>query len=116
MEDSELAGSVAHGVVDLIDFVSDSVAIKTILNKRTGSVSIASLDVGVVLAARNSPFENMIQVIYGVAEVMIDEQTIQVRTGQAVIIPAHSTYIVKAHEQFKMLSTVIKSGYEDVSL
>jgi quercetin dioxygenase-like cupin family protein len=51
-----------------------------------------------------------------VAEIIIDEQSTQLETGQVMIIPAHSANKVKANERFKMLSTIIKSGYEDVTL
>ena len=54
--------------------------------------------------------------IDGVAEVIIDEQSTQLETGQIMVIPAHSTNRLKANERFKMLTTEIKSGYEDVSL
>lgn len=116
MENTTLKYSEAHSLVDLVDYVPGSVVSKSILHKPTGNVSIASCDTGVILPATISPFDNLIQVIDGVAEVVIDERSTRLEVGQIMIIPAHSINKMKANERFKMVSTVIKSGYEDVSL
>lgn len=116
MENTELKTSLAYQLVDVVDYVPRSIVIKSILRKKTGTVNVSSFDAGEVLAAKISPFDNMVHVIDGVAEVIIDEKSTQLETGQVIIIPAHSTNKMKANERFKMLSTVIKSGYEDVTL
>lgn len=116
MENTELKTSLAYQLVDVVDYVPRSIVIKSILRKKTGTVNVSSFDAGEVLAAKISPFDNMVQVIDGVAEVIIDEKSTQLETGQVIIIPAHSTNKMKANERFKMLSTIIKSGYEDVTL
>ena len=116
MENTELKTSLAYQLVDVVDYVPRSIVIKSILRKKTGTVNVSSFDAGEVLAAKISPFDNMVQVIDGVAEVIIDEKSTQLETGQVIIIPAHSTNKMKANERFKMLSTIIKSGYEDVIL
>jgi quercetin dioxygenase-like cupin family protein len=54
-------------------------------------------------------------VIDGKAEIIIDKKTHLLDTGQSIIIPAHSIYSLKANVRFKILSTIIKSGYEDLS-
>jgi len=48
--------------------------------------------------------------------VVIDDKTNKLRTGQGIIIPEHTLHIVKANERFKMISTVIKSGYDGILL
>jgi len=116
MENSELEHSKAHELVDLVDYVPGAVVIKSMVLKKTGAVSVFSIDAGEVLAARISPFDSMIQVLDGSAEVIIDEESTLLKKGQVMIIPAHSINKVKANERFKMLSTVIKSGYEDMSV
>lgn len=116
MKNTELKTSLAYQLVDVVDYVPRSIVIKSILRKKTGTVNVSSFDAGEVLAAKISPFDNMVQVIDGVAEVIIDEKSTQLETGQVIIIPAHSTNKMKANERFKMLSTIIKSGYEDVIL
>jgi quercetin dioxygenase-like cupin family protein len=85
---------------------------KTIIRKTTGNISVVVIDTGETLAEKISPFDTFLQIIEGKAEVMINEKSNMLQTGQAIIIPAHTSNIVKANERFKMISTVIKSEYE----
>lgn len=105
----------AHIIVEIIEYVPDSVVIKTIIKKTTGNISAVSFDSGEKLEEKTSPFDTYIQIIDGRAEVIIDDVSNLLDTGQAIIIPAHSKNSFKANNRFKMISTVIKSGYESVS-
>jgi mannose-6-phosphate isomerase-like protein (cupin superfamily) len=58
------------------------------------------------------PFDTFVQIIDGTAEIVIDGVSNFLETGQSIIIPAHTSNIVKTNERFKMISTIIKSGYE----
>ncbi|WP_233194604.1 cupin domain-containing protein [Aquimarina sp. I32.4] len=89
---------------------------KAILKKKTGTVTVLSFDKGEALPSRILPFDNLIQVIAGAADIIINEKLTTIETGQTIIIPAHARNIVKANKRFKMLSTIIKSGYEDISV
>ncbi len=103
-------------VVEIIEYVPDSVLIKTIIKKTTGNVSAVSFDSGEALSEKTAPFDTFIQVIDGKAEVIIDDKTHILETGQAIIIPAHTRNTIYANVRFKMISTVIKSGYEELPL
>jgi len=76
-------------------------------------VSAVPFDSGEVLSVKVSPFDTFIQVIDGKAEIVIDGVSNLLNTGQSIIIPEHSNNTIKANVRFKMLSTIIKSGYED---
>ena len=89
-----------------------SVVIKTIIKKSTGNVTAVSVDSGEALAEKISPFDTFIQVIEGKAEIEINKKPFVLNTGESIIIPAHASSIIKAKERFKMISTIIKSGYE----
>lgn len=102
-------------VVEIIEYVPDSVVIKTIIKKTTGNISAVSFDAGEKLEDRVSPFDSFIQIIDGKAEIIIDGKSTTLKTGESFIIPAHAKNSIKANDKFKMISTVIKSGYEDVS-
>ena len=65
------------------------------------------------MAEKTSPFDNYIQIIDGSAEISIDGKTYKLKLGQGIIIPAHAKHSFNADKKFKMISTVIKSGYED---
>lgn len=101
-------------MADMIRYVPNSVANRTIIKKNTGNVSAFSLDSGEVLPERTLPFDTFVQVIDGVAEVIVNDHPVTLEAGQAMIIPAHARNCIKANVRFKMISTVIKSGYEEV--
>jgi quercetin dioxygenase-like cupin family protein len=115
MKDSELEKGKILIIVEIIEYVSNSVVIKTIIKKSTGNVSAVSFDSGETLTDRLSPFDNYIQIIDGRAEIIIDGASNQLETGNSIIIPAHSYNTIKANVRFKMISTFIKSGYDEVS-
>jgi quercetin dioxygenase-like cupin family protein len=113
VENSEIEKSKVMIEAEIIGYMPNSVVIKTVIKKATGNVSAVSFDAGEALTGKISPFDTFIQVIDGRAEIIIDEKSNLLETGQAIIIPAHSSNLLKANEKFKMLSTTIKSGYED---
>lgn len=112
---TEFLKSKAFKATEIIEYTPNSVVIKSIINKITGNVSAVSFDSGELLCGKTSPFEILIQVIEGAAEVVIDDKSNLLETGQSIIIPAHARNTIKANVKFKMLSTLIKSGYEEVS-
>lgn len=114
-KDSELEKSKSFIIVEIIEYVPNSVVIKTIIKKTTGNVTVSSFDIGEALTEKTSPFDTFVQVIDGKAEIVINEISNLLNTGQSIIIPAHSRNIIKANERFKIISTIIKSGYDEVS-
>jgi quercetin dioxygenase-like cupin family protein len=109
----ELEKSKVHIVVEIIEYVPNAVVSRNIIKKTTGNVTVMSFDTGEELAEKTSPFDTYVQIIDGVAEVVINEKNYLLRTGDGIVIPAHASHCFNANEQFKMISTVIKSGYED---
>lgn len=112
MQTTEVKKSKAHILIEIVEYVPHSVVSKTIMRKTTGNISILAIDTGEALAEKISPFDNFIQIIEGNAEIVIDEKSNMLLSGQAIIIPAHASNVIKANERFKMISTIIKSGYE----
>lgn len=112
MENPEIEKSKVFIIVEILEYIPKSVVIKTIIRKTTGNVSAVSFDSGEALSEKISPFDTFIQIIDGRAEVLIDGNSSLLQTGQSIIIPAHSRNTIKANERFKMISTIIKSGYD----
>ena len=112
MDTTEVDKAKAFIIVEIIEYVPNSVVIKTIIKKTTGNVSAISFDTGEALTEKIIPFDTFVQIIDGKAEIVIDGVSNFLETGQSIIIPAHTANIVKAIERFKMISTIIKSGYE----
>jgi quercetin dioxygenase-like cupin family protein len=101
-------------IVEIIEYVPNSVVIKTIIKKTTGNVTVSSFDTGEALTEKTSPFDTFIQVIDGKAEIVIDGNLNLLDIGESIIIPAHSRNVIKANERFKIISTIIKSDYDEV--
>lgn len=112
VESSELEKSKAHIIVEIIEYVSNSVVMKTIIKKSTGNISVMSFDTGEGLTEKISPFDTFVQVLEGKAEVVINNISTLLETGKGIIIPAHASNYIKPNGRFKLIQTIIKSGYE----
>jgi quercetin dioxygenase-like cupin family protein len=112
MENTEIEKSKVHITVEIIEYVPHSVLSKTIIKKSTGNISVMSFDDGEGLSEKTSPFDTYAQIIEGKAEIVIDAKSYLLETGQSIIVPAHTSNLIKPNGRFKMISTVIKSGYE----
>jgi len=112
MEAKEIGKSVAHITVEIIEYVPNSVVSKTILKKSSGNITVVSFDTGEGLAEKTTPFDTFVQIIDGQAEIIIDGISNLLKTGQSIVIPAHASNMVSPNGRFKMIQTVIKSGYE----
>ena len=111
-DNTEVEKSKAHITVEIIEYVPNSVVIKTILKKSTGSVTVMSVDSGEGLAEKTTAFDTYAQVIEGKADIVIAGVSNILYTGQSIVIPAHAPNFIRPNGQFKMILTVIKSGYE----
>lgn len=112
MEKAEIENSKILIIVEILEYVPNSVVIKTIIKKTTGNISAVSFDTGEGFTEKTSPFDTFIQIIDGKAEIIINDVSHLLETGQSIIIPAHARNTIKANVRFKMISTIIKSGYE----
>jgi quercetin dioxygenase-like cupin family protein len=114
MDNKEVEKARPLIVAEIIEYVPNSIVHKSILKKTTGNISVVSIDTGGVLTEKISPFDTFVQIIDGKAEILIDGISNLMETGQSIIMPAHILNIIKAKEHFKMISTTIKSGYEQL--
>jgi quercetin dioxygenase-like cupin family protein len=108
----ELEKSKSHIIVEIIEYVSNSVVSKTIIRKSTGNISVMSFDNGEGLTEKTSPFDTFAQIIEGKANIVISNVSHLLETGMGIIIPAHEPNFIKPNGRFKMILTIIKSGYE----
>ncbi len=111
-DNAELEKSKAHIIVEIIEYMANSVVIKTIIKKSTGNISVMSFDNGEGLTEKTTPFDTFVQIIEGKADIVIDNVSNLLRSGQGIIIPAHLPNFIRPNGRFKMISTIIKSGYE----
>lgn len=109
----EIEKSTAHTIVQIIDYIPNAVLSKTIIKRITGTITIFAFAAGEELAEKISPFDIYIQIIDGKAALSIYNKIFHLDLGDGVVIPAHAKHSIYATKQFKMLSTIIKSGYEE---
>lgn len=108
----ELEKATPHIIIEIIEYVPDSVISRTIIKKTTGNVTVSSFAAGEELTEKSLPFDNYIQIIDGSAQVRINAEVYKLRLGEGITIPANIKHSFIANEQFKMLSTIIKSEYD----
>jgi quercetin dioxygenase-like cupin family protein len=104
--------SKSHIIVEIIEYVPDSVVTKTVIKKSTGNISVMSFDAGEGLTEKSSPFDTYVQIIEGKAELIIDKVSNMLQTGQGIIVPAHAPNHINPIGRFKMISTIIKNEEE----
>ena len=111
-ENTELEKATSHIIVEIIEYVSHSVVMKTIIKKSTGTISVMSFDSGEGLTEKTSPFDTYVQIIEGKADIVIDKVSNVLVSGQGIVIPAHSPNYINPNGRFKMILTIIKNGQE----
>ena len=109
----ELQKYKVYSIIEILKYAPDSVLNKTIIKRTTGNITVSSFDAGQGLTEKTSSFDIYIQVIEGTAGLIISEKKYKIKTGDGIIIPAHSKHGFIAMKRFKMISTIIKSGYEE---
>ncbi len=93
---------------ELIDYQDGSVVSRTIIKKETGTVTVFAFDKGEGLSEHTAPFDALVEIIDGEAEVVISGEPHKVRSGEILIMPADKPHSLKAVERFKMILTMIR--------
>ncbi|MCB0425890.1 MAG: cupin [Flavobacteriaceae bacterium] len=114
MENYEFEKLIAFNIKEKLKYVSNTVVIKHILNEKTGNIMALAVDYGKVFKPGPTPFSTFIKVIEGKAEVVIDDISTYLLNGYSMIIPGHTSYTIEANQRFKMLSIILKTGYDSL--
>lgn len=110
--DGEVVKGEAHIIVELIEYEHDAVIRKSIIKKATGSINALAFESGHGLNESVSPFDTYVQVIDGSAIIDINGKSRTLNTGDGILIPANKPSHIRPNGRFKLIITVIKSGYE----
>ncbi|MGB9978886.1 cupin domain-containing protein [Methanobacterium sp.] len=94
---------------DLIEYQDGSVVSREIIRKDTGTVTIFAFDKGEGLSEHTAPFDAMVQIIDGKAEITISGNKNVLEAGEMIIMPANEPHALKALEKYKMILTMIRS-------
>lgn len=94
---------------DLVDYQNESVVSRTLIKKDTGTVTLFAFTKDQGLSEHTAPFDAMVNILEGKAEITISGTPIIVEAGQMIIMPANDPHALKAIEDFKMMLTMIRS-------
>ena len=96
-------------LTDLIAYQDGSIVSKEIIRRNKGTVTLFAFAEGQGLSEHTAPFDAMIYLVEGSAEITISGRSSVLKEGEIIIMPAGKSHAVKALKQFKMLLTMIKS-------
>ncbi len=108
--DNAFAKGSPFDLKDAVAYADDSVVSKTLLKKDSGNVTLFSFDKGQGLSEHTAPFDAMVQILDGKAEIRIGGKEQTVSAGEMIVMPAQVPHALQAKERFKMLLVMIKSG------
>ena len=96
-------------MVDLVDYQDSSVVSRTIIKKKTGTVTLFAFAQGEGLSEHTAAYDALVHIIEGEAEIVVSGTTFRLHAGEMVVLPANAPHAVSAVEPFKMILTMIKS-------
>jgi quercetin dioxygenase-like cupin family protein len=96
-------------LAELVDYQDGSVVSREIISKNTGTVTLFAFDQGQGLSEHTAPFDALVYVFDGEAEIAISGKPLRVKQGEVLMMPANQPHALKAIKKFKMILTMIKS-------
>ena len=96
-------------LTDLVDYQVGSVVSRTIIDKKTGTLTLFAFGKGQGLSEHTAPFDALVYLLDGEAEITISGKTLYLKEGEMVIMPANKPHALKAIKNFKMILVMIRS-------
>jgi quercetin dioxygenase-like cupin family protein len=96
-------------LTDLVDYQDGSVVSREIISRKTGTVTLFAFDKGQGLSEHTAPYDAMVHILDGEAEITIAGRPFQVKEGEMLVMPANKPHALKALRRFKMILTMIRS-------
>ena len=103
----ELAAK-ATKLADLAKYQKNAIVSRTIIDKKTGTVTLFAFDETQGLSEHIAPFDAMVYILDGEAEITIENKPVRLKKGEMTIMPANKPHAVKALSPFKMLLIMIR--------
>jgi len=94
---------------DQVNYQDGSVVSKTLIKKKTGTVTLFAFDQGQGLSEHTAPFDALVCILDGEAEITISGNPYILKTGEMIILPVNEPHSLKAVKRFKMMLTMIRS-------
>jgi quercetin dioxygenase-like cupin family protein len=96
-------------LVDSADYQEGSVVSRTIIDRKTGTVTFFAFDEGQGLSEHTAPYDALVYVLEGEVDVVVSGKHVQAREGEMIVLPANKPHALKAAKRFKMMLTMIRS-------
>jgi quercetin dioxygenase-like cupin family protein len=93
----------------MIDYADNSIVSKTIIDKPVGTITLFAFDKGQKLSEHTAPYDAVVQLIDGSADITIGGKLETVCAGQLIVMPANIPHAVAAKEKFKMMLIMIRA-------
>ena len=106
--DDHILHSVAFNFREKVTFSSNGIVSKRIIQRDSGNVTLFAFDKNQELSEHSAPYDALVLVLEGKAQIFINKKEYIVSTGESIIMPANIPHSVKAPESFKMLLIMIK--------
>jgi quercetin dioxygenase-like cupin family protein len=106
---SDKLAAQALKLTDVISYQDDSVVSRTLVNQANGTVTLFAFGNGQGLSEHTAPFDALVYMLDGEADITIAGKTVRARSGDLVIMPAHQPHALDAVTPFKMMLTMIRS-------
>jgi quercetin dioxygenase-like cupin family protein len=103
-----IIGKVAN-LGGMVDYQTGSVVSRTLIDKPAGTLTLFAFDAGQGLSEHTAPFDALVYLLNGIAEVTISGEPLRLQQGEMVIMPANEPHALKAIHRIKMLLVMIKS-------
>ena len=107
--DSSKLLAQATKLADLVDYQEGSVVSRTIIDKKTGTLTLFAFGRRQGLSEHTAPFDALVYLLDGEAEVVISGKALRLKEGEMVIMPANEPHALKATKRFKMMLVMIRS-------
>ena len=98
----------ATSLAELLEYQSKAVVSRTIIDKKAGTVTLFAFDEGQGLSEHTAPYDAMVYVLDGKAEVIVEGKPVRAKEGEMTIMPANKPHAVKALTRLKMLLIMIR--------
>jgi quercetin dioxygenase-like cupin family protein len=96
-------------LTSMVNYQGGAVVSRQVTKADGGNVTLFAFDQGQELSEHTAPFDALVHILDGEAEIRISGKTYLLSTGKAIIMPANEPHALKAIQQFKMLLTMIKA-------
>ena len=94
---------------ELVNYQAGSIVSRELVKKPTGTVTVFAFDEGQGLSEHTAPFDALVQVWEGEAEIMVSGKPHRLQGGEMILLPAGQPHALKAIQRFKMILTMIRS-------